>query len=75
MSSRHIRNILEGLQDQIAAHQQKIRQELEEEIPNEAAIQHWEQEIRTWQARIARLEQRLRQRQQRGRRYRIGGQG
>ena len=67
MSTRHIRNILDGLQAQIAAHQLKIRQELENEFPNEAAIRHWQQEIRAWQARIARLEQRLRQRQQRGR--------
>jgi hypothetical protein len=67
MSTRHIRNILDGLYAQIAAHQTKIRQELDQEFPNQVAIQHWEHEIRTWQSRIARLEHRLRQRRQRGR--------
>jgi hypothetical protein len=67
MSARHIRNILEGLYAQIAAHQAKIRQELDQERPNQVALQHWEHEIRAWQARIVRLEQRLRQRRQRGR--------
>jgi hypothetical protein len=67
MSNRQIYDTLEGLQEQITAHQLKIRQELQKDYPDQTAIRHWEREIRVWRERVTRLEQRLRRRQRRGR--------
>ena len=50
---------IEGMQYQIDLHLEKVRKELEKQIPNYGDIHHWEAEISAWQNRIARLQKRI----------------
>lgn len=53
------RKQIRGLEQQIAAHHEKIAEELKRESPNYGVIGHWEKEIRAWSARVQRLQARL----------------
>ncbi len=50
---------IEGMQFQIDLHLEKVRKELEKQVPNYGDIHHWEAEINAWQSRIAKLQKRI----------------
>ncbi|MBT2757912.1 RHS repeat protein [Mesobacillus foraminis] len=53
-NNKQIKKRIDGLQNQINKHKQKIR-----DNPRSSAKNHWEKEIRTWENEIARLKKRL----------------
>jgi len=67
MGNRPTRRAIQGLRDQIAAHQAKIAEERGRTKPDEGLILHWEKEMQAFSERLERLESRLSRKRRRGR--------
>ncbi len=57
--NKQLRKRIRGLLSHIAAHQAKIRRELDKATPNSEAIRGWEREIDIARKTVRKLEERL----------------
>ena len=53
---KQVKKVRAGLQKQVDIHKEKIRQELEKEIPDQGLIGHWQKEINTWERDIGKID-------------------
>ena len=59
MGKNHFQKAISSLQARIAEHQEKIKLELERELPDQGLIHHWQKEIRAFEKGIKRALKRL----------------
>ncbi len=59
MGNKRTYEKINGMQNQIDIHLEKIEEELERNFPNHGDIHHWQAEINAWEKRIALLLRRL----------------
>ena len=59
MGKSHFKKAISSLQARIAEHQEKIKLELEKELPDQGLINHWQKEIRAFEKGIKRVLKRL----------------
>lgn len=57
--NKHVRKIIAGLEEHIAAHEVKIAELLASGTPDTRVLSHWQKEIRTARQRIEVLRKRL----------------
>jgi peptidoglycan hydrolase CwlO-like protein len=60
VSQRSLKKRIQSLEHQIKIHEQKIREEKHNPIPDVGLIKHWQKEIETFKANIDRAKKRLR---------------
>ena len=59
MGKKNHKKAIRTLSQRIAEHQEKIRLELEKDLPDEGLISHWETEIRAFEKGIQQARKRL----------------
>ncbi len=59
MGKSHFKKAIASLQARIVEHQEKIRLELEKELPNRGLIKHWQKEIKAFEKGIEQASKRL----------------
>ena len=64
--TKKIRKQIEGLEEQIRLHQEKIEAELMKPVPNARRIRKWEKDIEVFRREIEKLERKLAKGRRRG---------
>ena len=59
MGKKNHKKAIRSLNQRITEHQEKIRLELEKELPDEGLIEHWEKEIKAFEKGIQQAMKRL----------------
>ena len=59
MGKKNYKKAIRSLNQRIAEHQEKIRLELEKDLPDQGLINHWEKEIRAFERGIQQAKKRL----------------
>lgn len=59
MGKKNHKKAIRSLNQRIAEHQEKIRLELEKDLPDQGLINHWEKEIRAFEKGIQQAKKRL----------------